>query len=216
LVDKENHRVPGDKALVYRFGDPDFRNPKEKTDEGKVETMTDSVASDWLRKIKVDPNPTLFWQSKDDAMQPREWGELVHQILAKIRGIEEADTVLLPYLHDGVIDLETAGALKDKFLQMAQHPLISGAFSSEAKVKTECEIYYPAIKKVIRLDRYAELPDVIYLIDYKTGKKDPEHHTQVQHYANAVKELSGKEIRAYLVYLSEDAIEVEPLIVNAL
>ena len=146
-------------------------------------------------------------------MLPREWGELVHQILAKIRSIEEADAVLLPYLHEGVIDLETAGALKDKFLQMAQHPLISGAFSSDAKVKTECEIYYPAIKKVIRLDRYAERPDVIYLIDYKTGKKDLEHHTQVQHYANAVKELSNKEIRAYLVYL-EETIEVEQVSVG--
>jgi ATP-dependent exoDNAse (exonuclease V) beta subunit len=80
-------------------------------------------------------------------------------------------------------------------------------------VKTECEIYYPAIKKVIRLDRYAELTDVIYLIDYKTGKKEEEHHAQVQHYANAVKELSNKEIRAYLVYL-EETIDVEQVSVG--
>ena len=142
-------------------------------------------------------------------MQPREWGELVHQILAKIRNIEEADTVLLPYLHEGVIDLKTAGALKDKFLQMSHHPLIGGAFSIDAKVKTECEIYYPAIKKVIRLDRYAELPDVIYLIDYKTGKKEEDHKNQVRLYANALREMIDKKIRAYLVYLSEDTIEVE-------
>ena len=213
LVDKEEQLVSRNDALVYRFGDPDFVNPKKKTDEDQTEAMTDSEASDWLQKIDVDPNPTLFWQSESDTMLPREWGELVHQILAKIRSIEEADAVLLPYLHEGVIDLETAGALKDKFLQMAQHPLISEAFSGDAKVKTECEIYYPAIKKVIRLDRYAELPDVIYLIDYKTGKKDLEHHTQVQHYANAVKELSNKEIRAYLVYL-EETIEVEQVSVG--
>ena len=208
LADKEAYQLPENEALIYRFGDPDFRNPKEKTDEDTTDAMTDSVSTDWFQKITVDPNPTLFWQSEKNAMQPIEWGELVHQILAKIRNIEEADTVLLPYLHEGVIDLKTAGALKDKFLQMVQHPLISDAFRSDAKVKTECEIYYPAIKKVIRLDRYAELSDVIYLLDYKTGKKDPEHHTQVQHYADAVKELSGKEIRAYLVYLLEDDIEV--------
>ena len=215
LTDMENHQVSGNDALIYRFGDPDFRNPKEETNVDADETMTDSVASDWLRKIKVDANPTLFWQSENDAMQPREWGELVHQILAKIRNIEEADSVLLPYLHEGVIDLKTAGALKDKFLQMAQHPLISGAFRSDARVKTECEIYYPAIKKVIRLDRYAELPDAIYLLDYKTGKKDPDHHEQMRHYANAVKALSDKEIRSYLVYLAADTIEVEAIMVNA-
>ena len=209
LVDKEDHRVSADESLIYRFGDPDFKNSKEKTDDDADQTMTDSVASDWLQKIKVAPDPTLFWQLENDAMQPREWGELVHQILAKIRNIEEADTVLLPYLHEGVIDLKTAGALKDKFLQMSHHPLIGGAFSIDAKVKTECEIYYPAIKKVIRLDRYAELPDVIYLIDYKTGKKEEDHKNQVRLYANALREMIDKKIRAYLVYLSEDTIEVE-------
>ena len=213
LVDKEDHQVSGDDALVYRFGTPDFKNPKEKTDENTVETMTDSVASDWFKKFKVDPNPTLLWQTESDALQPREWGELVHQILAKIRNIEEADAVLLPYLHEGVIDLKTAGALKDKFLQMAQHPLIGAAFSNDAKVKTECEIYYPTIKKVIRLDRYAELPDVIFLIDYKTGKKDEEHKNQVRLYANALREMTDKEIRAYLVYLG-DLIEVEQVSVG--
>ena len=211
LVDKEDHRVSADEAWIYRFGDPDFRNPKEKTDEDTVEAMTDSVASDWFRKIKVDADPTLFWQSENDAMLPREWGELVHQILAKIRNIEEADTVLLPYLHEGVIDLKTAGALKDKFLQMAQHPLISGAFSSDAKVKTECEILFQG--KVLRLDRFAELPDVIYLIDYKTGKKDEDHRNQVLTYANALRAMSEKEIRAYLAYLG-DSVEVEQVSVG--
>ena len=62
-------------------------------------------------------------------------------------------------------------------------------------------------------DRYAELSDVIYLIDYKTGKKEVEHQKQVQTYANALKEMTDKEIRAFLVYLSEDG--VEPLSVNA-
>ena len=211
LVDKEDHRVSADEALIYRFGDPDFRNPKEKTDENTTDAMTDSIASDWFKKFKVDPNPTLLWQTESDALQPHEWGELVHQILAKIRNIEEADAVLLPYLHEGVIDLKTAGALKDKFLQMAQHPLIGGAFSSDAKVKTEREILYQG--KVIRLDRFAELSDVIYLIDYKTGKKNEDHKNQVRLYANALREMTDKEIRAYLVYLG-DLIEVEQVSVG--
>ena len=213
LTDKKDHLVSGNDAMVYRFGDSDFVNPKKKTNEEKAEAMTDSVASDWFQKVKVDPDPTLFWQSESDALLPREWGELVHQILAKIRNIGEADVVLLPYLHDGVINLETAGALKDKFLQMAQHPMISGAFSNEAKVKTECEILYHGV--ICRLDRYAELPDVIYLIDYKTGKKDDDHQKQVRTYARSLKEMTNKEIRAYLVYLSEDTVEVETVIAES-
>ena len=140
-------------------------------------------------------------------MQPREWGELVHEMFSKIRHLDEADAVLLPYLNEGIIDLVTAGALKDKFLQMTQHPMISEAFSPAAKVKTECEILYQG--KVCRLDRYAELPQAVYLLDYKTGKKEDEHRKQVQTYAQALMEMTDKEIRACLVYLTEDSIVVE-------
>ena len=210
---KEESRVSEDgfgEALVYRFGNPDFMKPKEKESEEKKELKTDSVAGDWFGKINVDPNPTLVWQSKSDKLLPREWGELVHQVLAKIRSSDDMEQVLSPYVSDGTIDTETADWIRDKFMQMAQNPQIAAAFSSLAKVKTECEILYPNAKaKVIRLDRYAELPDAIYLIDYKTGLKHEDHRNQVLTYANALKEMTDKEIRSYLVYLCEDTIEVE-------
>ena len=218
LVDKEQFKVlenDSGTALVYRFGSPDFMKPKEKEREEKKELTTESVASDWFGKITVDPNPTLVWQSKSDKLLPREWGELVHQILAKIRIVSEIESVLSPYLSDGTIDKETTVWIRDRFNQMATHPLIAPAFAPSAKVKTECEILYPKSKdKVIRLDRYAELPDAIYLIDYKTGKKDEEHQKQVQTYANALREMTDKEIRAFLVYLSEAGIEVVPVSVG--
>ena len=206
-ADKEECEVQGnDDALVYRFGSPDFRNPKEKTDEVKDEPMTDSMASDWFGKITVDPNPTMVWQSKSDKLLPREFGELVHQILAKIRTANEIESVLSPYVTDATIDEETAAWIRERFMQMVQHPQIASAFDSSAKVKTECEILQQG--KVLRLDRYAELPDAIYLIDYKTGKAEEEHQKQVRNYANALKEMTDKEIRAFLVYLAEAGIEI--------
>ena len=211
LAEKNDHLVQNDGAIIYRFGNPNFRNPNEKQESEKTEPMTDSVSSDWFGKIEVDPNPTLIWQSESDKLLPREWGELVHQILAKIRTTNEIDQVLSPYLADGTINQKTAEWIREKFLQMTQNSQIAEAFSPSAKVKTECEILYQG--GVRRLDRYAELSDVIYLIDYKTGKKEVEHQKQVQTYANALKEMTDKEIRAFLVYLSEDG--VEPLSVNA-
>ena len=210
LADKKENldAAIGEDVLVYRFGDSAFVNPKKVPDaEADEVALTDSASADWLQRIEVDPSPTLFWRSESDAMQPREWGELVHEMFSKIRHLDEADAVLLPYLNEGIIDLATAGALKDKFLQMTQHPMIGEAFSPSAKVKTECEILYQG--KVCRLDRYAELPEVVYLLDYKTGKKEDEHRKQVQTYATALKEMTDKEIRAFLVYLSEDTIEVD-------
>ena len=210
LADKEKFKVLEDgvgEALVYRFGSPKFMKPKEKEKEEKKELKTDSVAGDWFGKINIDSNPTLVWQSKNDKLLPREWGELVHSVLAKIRTSDDMELLLSPYLSDSTIDTETADWIRDRFNQMASNPLICPAFAPLAKVKTECEILYQG--KVLRLDRYAELPDAIYLIDYKTGKKDAEHKNQVQTYANALREMTDKEIRAFLVYLSEVGIEVE-------
>ena len=168
--------------------------------------MTDSVSADWFQKINVDPDPTSFWQSKSDKLSPREFGDKVHQILAKIRTIDEMEQVLLPSILDGTINNDNAAWIRDKFTQMTQHPQIGVAFAPSAKVKTECEILHQG--QIRRLDRYAELPNVVYLLDYKTGKKDPKHEKQLNDYVSAIKRLTDKEIRGYLVYLAEDGIEV--------
>ena len=207
LKDDHEHQVPGDGALVYRFGSPDFMKPKKKKEDEKKALKTDSVAEDWFGKIKVDDNPTMVWQSRSDKLSPREFGDMVHQILAKIRTVDDMERVLVPVVSEGTIDEKTADWIRDKFMQMAQDPQIAAAFNTNAKVKTESEILYQG--KVLRLDRYAELPDVIYLLDYKTGKKEDEHQKQVLIYANALKEMTDKEIRAYLVYLSEDNVLVD-------
>lgn len=205
---KDNdYQVPDNNALVYRFGSPDFMKPKEKQKEEKKELTTESVAGDWFSKINVDSNPTMVWQSKSDKLLPREFGELIHQILAKIRKSSEIEAVLQPYLNDGTIDQETSAWIQERFMQMSQHPQIAPAFDLSAQVKTECEILHQG--KVLRLDRYAELADTIYLIDYKTGQKEEKHYDQVRTYANALREMTDKEIRGYLVYLAENAIDVE-------
>ena len=206
LAEKGEHQVQDDEVSIYRFGIPNFRNPKEKTIENEPVAMTDSVSVDWFQKINVDPDPTSLWHSESERLLPREWGDLVHQVLAKIGTADEVEKVLRPYLSDGTIDPEAAGWIRDKFNQMASHPLINSAFAPSAKVKTECEILHQG--KVLRLDRLAELPDMIYLLDYKTGKKDPKHNKQLNDYISAIKSMTDKEVRGYLVYLSEEGIEV--------
>ena len=207
LKDKADHQVQGGEALVYRFGDPDFRNPKEKALETEAAALPDSSSLDWFHSITVDADPTRLWQAKSERLQPREWGDLVHQILSRIRYPKDTEKVLKPYLADGTIDADTATWIRDMMDRMAQNGQIAAAFQPSAKVKTECEVLYQG--QVCRLDRYAELPEAIYLIDYKTGKKDEAHQKQVRTYASALREMTDKKIRAFLVYLMENSIEVE-------
>ena len=96
LKDKNDYQVVGSEALVYRFGSPDFLKPKEKEKEEKKALTTNSVAGDWFGKIDVDSNPTQIWQSKSDKLSPREFGEMVHEKLAKIRTADDIEQVLSP------------------------------------------------------------------------------------------------------------------------
>ena len=214
LADKETHLIEekGSELAIYRFGDPCFVDPDKK--EGmRKEPKSEVVSGNWMEKIQLDPEPSMFWMNDHDKMQPVEWGTLVHKILSKVGTREDVDKAMEPYLLDGSLNHEMADMLKSLADQMVSIPTIANAFDCRAKVKNECEILID--HEIIRPDRYAELPDVIYLIDYKTGKKEEKHHRQLKNYISALQRLVTKEIRAYLVYLS-DSIEVEEVVLDTL
>lgn len=202
-----------DKRTIYQFGDPDFIHKAKNEDKSEKKQNCESNTSDWFSKIQIDPTPSMFWISENDKMQPNEWGELVHEILSNIETSADIDKALLPYLSDGSIDEETANLLKNKFVQITKNPIVKEAFGPKTIVKNECEILSNG--EILRPDRFAELPDRILLLDYKTGKKDPKHHLQLKNYISALQGMVSKEISAYLIYLGAD-IEVEEVVMDTL
>ena len=192
------------------YGDPQTRKVvlKKKGKKNVNEFLNESSASEWFNKINIDANPSMFWAHPDDKMSPMEWGTFIHQTLSEVQHTDDFDRALKPHLDAGVIDSATADMLKELFQQMASHSVIREAFSPTAKVKNECEILL-SNGNILRPDRYAELPDKIYLLDYKTGKPEAEHHRQLGHYREVLKKMVSKPIEAYLVYLS-DTVKVVP------
>ena len=201
-----------------QYGDPETRKvelkKKNKKKNPVTEFLHESAASEWFNKLKIDSNPSMFWLHPDDKMSPVEWGTFVHKTLSEVQHESDFDRVLQPHIDAGVIDKTTAEMLRSQFQQMASHPIIGKAFSTQAKVKNECEILSTKSKKILRPDRYAELPQKIYLLDYKTGKPDKEHHNQLYLYKNVLKKMVKKPIEAYLVYLG-DTIKVVPVSVES-
>lgn len=213
----EGMMVDADHKLL-QFGNPDFQKPVPKEENAEKVTVIgmteDDLAScDWFGKINVDSNPSMFWMSPDDKMSPSEWGDLVHEMLSKIETVADIDHALQPYILEGIIDSETANMLKERMLQMMNNSVVGKAFADDAKVKNECEILSEG--KIKRPDRFVELPDEIILLDYKTGKKTHSHHQQLKDYIVALRQMVTKEIRAYLVYLT-DPIEVEEVVMDTL
>ena len=209
--------VEGEEHTSYNYGDFDATiltvNKKDsKDDERKILELKKHEDApkplNWAEKLQVDPDPTMIWAEKGSFM-PEEWGSLVHQILSKIKTINDAERALKPFVNDGTIDEEQAAKLLETFRKVTDIPELKPAFSEDAIVKNEMDIHtYDG--RIIRPDRYAETKHGIILIDYKTGKAHEEYYNQLRDYMGAIIQMNPmQQIKAFLVYIGDEVKVVE-------
>lgn len=209
--------VEGEEQTSFNYGDFDATllniNSKDvKDDTVKVLELKEGEQApatlNWSEKLQIEADPTMIWAEKGSFM-PEEWGSLVHQILSKIKTIDDAERALRPYVNDGTIDEEQAAKLLDTFRKVTDIPELKPAFSADAVVKNEMDIHtYDG--RIIRPDRYAETPNGTILIDYKTGKAHEEYYNQLRDYMNAIIQMNSmQQIKAYLVYIGDEVKAVE-------
>lgn len=207
----------GEEMTSYNYGDFNSTilkiNEKDevKSDVKILELKAGEEASktlNWSEKLQVDPDPTMIWAEKGSFM-PEEWGSLVHQILSKIKTIDDAERALRPYVNDGTIDEEQAAKLLDTFRKVTEIPELKPAFAEDAVVKNEMDIHtYDG--RIIRPDRYAETHQGTILIDYKTGKAHEEYYNQLRDYMSAIIQMNSmQQIKAFLVYIGDEVKAVE-------
>ena len=207
----------GEEMTSYSYGvfastlDKVKEKNEEKTDVKILELNEGEEAPkalNWAEKLDVDPDPTMIWAERGTFM-PEEWGTLVHQILSKIKTIDDAERALRPYVNDGTIDEEQAAKLLETFRKVTDIPELKPAFAEDAIVKNEMDIHTND-GRIIRPDRYAETSQGIILIDYKTGKAHEEYFNQLQDYTAALMQMNNmQQIKAYLVYIGDEIKDVE-------
>ena len=170
-------------------------------------------ALNWAEKLDVDADPTMIWAERGTFL-PEEWGTLVHQILSKIKTIDDAERALRPFVNDGTIDEEQAAKLLATFRKVTEIPELKPAFSDDAIVKNEMDIH-TFDGKMKRPDRYAETKNGTFLIDYKTGKAHEEYDDQLRAYMRAIIKMNPmQQIKAYLVYIGDEVKAVEVPVIN--
>ena len=209
--------VEGEEMTSYNFGDFSstlliVNDKDKKNDDVKVLELRDGAEAPkplkWTEKLSFDADPTMIWAEKG-SFKPDEWGSLVHQILSRIKTIDDAERALRPYVNDGTIDEEQATKLLAIFRKVTEIQELKPAFAEDAIVKNEMDIHtYDG--RIIRPDRYAETPQGTILIDYKTGKEHEQYFNQLRDYMSALMQMNGNQtIKAYLVYLDDEIRLVE-------
>lgn len=144
---------------------------------------------------------------EDSTTSRRVFGIAIHNILAEIHTHADVEAALQKALLQGNVSTEQFPALEAAITQLTQHPLIGQYFTPGIRVKTETELFYNN-GDIMRPDRVVICPDHVAVIDFKTGEKKAEHGKQIEQYRYALKHISGKEVRAFLVYLPLNVVEV--------
>jgi len=160
---------------------------------------------DWKSKLQTKAYPWDFSSEGIRAREQRDFGIIIHAILAEAKGFEDAIQLVKQYTFEGRWEENTAFEIKQKLAQLFALPQVRGWFDPDLPTLIEQGILLPGgVQK--RPDRILIGKDEALVIDFKTGVKRESHAHQVQEYMTLVKALTKVPVKGYLCYLEPTEI----------
>ncbi len=179
------------------------REEIEEEEETPVKTLKPDfkVQPNWQKRLWVQ----MHAKQDDSAIAARKEGLLVHDLMAEVSSTKDVSTVVTDALHHGNINKEEY----DHYLQMVKdivdHPQLSPFYQEDIEVYNEKDILIPQ-KSFVRPDRVVKNKDGWVIIDYKTGKEQPHHFSQIRHYAELLEEMTQEKSKCFLVYIGKKTV----------
>lgn len=187
----------------YSFGNP-MRMPFSKTAESNTTIQQNFIGNSWKNhQISIVANSSLLWDS--DQGKARLYGNLLHEMLSKIKTKNDIPEVVNQYLFKGEITIEEQTELTNILLKILNHNQLSVYFDQNNKVFTEREIL-TIDKQILIPDRLIFNENNVTIIDYKTGKYDENHRHQINTYATALENLNFSVEKKLLVYITDEIL----------
>jgi ATP-dependent exoDNAse (exonuclease V) beta subunit len=184
---------------VFSFGNSQRLSKKKVSNQGNVEQET-FISSDW-RQLNINIVPATQ-KTEDKTEDAREYGNLIHEILAQINTKSDIENVIYTFTLKGLIATENKENITEIVHSVVLHSELKDFFTDEFKILNEREIITNQ-GDVIIPDRLVFNNNEVVIIDYKTGKPEKSHHKQVINYAHVLKQMGYKVIKKLLVYIDE-------------
>jgi ATP-dependent exoDNAse (exonuclease V) beta subunit len=175
---------------------------KEQKTEIEIETLQHISYRDLHKSIAIKLTDYDF-----DVESKRKYGIALHDILANIKTTKDIDNALQRAVLQGNILSNKVAELKDILLQLTTHKDLKEYFADNVQVKNETELFL-ADGEIIRPDRIVTTDKQHTIIDFKTGEKSDKHIKQLQLYKYTLRSISTKSVKAFLVYLPDEVVEV--------
>ncbi|PXY44879.1 UvrD-helicase domain-containing protein [Flavobacterium hydrophilum] len=196
-----NKGVYDSEKLEYEFGNSKKLSPSGKTlDSLKTIPVVSEVLN--LKNIKIAQREALMWGTHQQ--EAISYGNIVHEILAFVKDKSDIDLAITKAIENGLITYSQKEIVFKTLQEIVNHPEISICFDGENTVLNEQTIVQKQ-GKTLKPDRVVLTRNMeAYLLDYKTGVKNPKYMHQIQEYQNAVEDLGYKVLKRALVYIGTE------------
>lgn len=174
--------------------------------EGKTEFRQSRPAAQFVRvqgdEEEIEDSKQLGYIEK---------GKLLHYIFSQIKQAEEAESVAMDMLRQGVLRSDKQVR---EVLSLAQrglnNPLVAEWFAGEMELFNECNVLVNihGDVKVLRPDRVMMNEERVVVLDFKFGKAREEYNEQVKQYMDLMQQMyPQKQVEGYLWYVYNNKVE---------
>ena len=190
----------------FTFGTKKRVSQKKSKAENSLE-LQEFISSPWQEhNINVAVNAQLFWD--EDKQKAIAFGNLIHEILAKIKTESDINEALEQYQLQGLIRANDLPNIENMLLAVIRHEGLKSYFQHNNTVYNEREVLTDEGEIIIPDRLVINSANEAVIIDYKTGKPDRKYHQQLEKYADVINQIGFKVQKKILVYLG-DIIEIE-------
>jgi ATP-dependent helicase/nuclease subunit A len=177
----------------------------EQSDEAQpVLTLKNYSVYPWRERLVVRSEGKEMGQRSAKRMKI-DYGIFFHGLMARIHTAADLDREVTYVIANGKVMEAQRSELLSTINWILQHGELKSCFLKSTKVKTEPVLLLPNAE--YRVDRFSVAGDIACLIDYKTGAKRTEDEEQVRNYMKSIISMGHREIKGYLVYVSDKKCE---------
>ncbi|TDQ22055.1 UvrD-helicase domain-containing protein [Tenacibaculum caenipelagi] len=196
-----------EEQLEYAIGNP-VRVSESKKDINTTEIQETFISTPWQEhNIRMLASASKLWDTEQG--KAIEFGNLIHEMMAKIITVKDIGNVVFRYEQQGVLPQEKTQEVVKIIEHIVNHPQLESYFSDEVTVYNEREI--------VDVDGQTVIPDrlvfnrnnEVVIIDYKTGKPSKAYHQQLLRYERVLQTMKFKAQKKLLIYIDEEILVEE-------
>ncbi|MEO8240053.1 MAG: UvrD-helicase domain-containing protein [Flavobacterium sp.] len=198
LVDKG---VYDSEKLEYEFGNKTKLSAFNKTlDLVKTIPIVTEVLNP--KNIKIAQREALMWGTHQQ--EAISYGNVIHEVLAFVKDKSDVDLAIEKAIENGLITYGQKEIVLKTLQEIVNHPEIDICFDGKNIILNEQTIVQKQ-GKILKPDRVVLTEGKeAYLLDYKTGAKNPKYIQQIQEYQHAIEDLGYKVLKRALVYIGTE------------